>query len=269
MIVFPNCKINLGLHVIQKRPDGFHDLETVFYPVALQDALEAITSEEMIFSASGIDIPGDASDNLCRKAYQLLKTDFPQLPAVHIHLHKHIPIGAGLGGGSSDGAWMLKLLNQKYNLGISEDQLEAYAAQLGSDCPFFIRNTPCFATGRGEVLEPIGVDLGDHSLTIVHPGIHVNTGWAFGQLTPGRPAVPLKEIDWQDVSSWRGRLTNDFEEPVVAAYPAIGQIRDKMYLHGAVYAAMSGSGSAVVGIFPKNRITKIQWEEGYRVFEEL
>jgi 4-diphosphocytidyl-2-C-methyl-D-erythritol kinase len=267
VILFPNCKINLGLHILQKRADGFHDLETVFYPLLLQDALEIITAEENIFSSSGLDIPGDTEDNLCKKAWHLLKADFPQLPSIHMHLHKQIPIGAGLGGGSADGAFTLKLLNSKYNLDIPLEKLEAYAAMLGSDCPFFIRNTACFASGRGELMEPLELDLSGYSFLLVHPGIHVNTGWAFGQIVPGRPVVPLKDIDWQDVSSWKHRLTNDFEAPVFAAYPAIEGIKEKMYKNGAIYAAMSGSGSAVVGIFPRNQLPETGWETGCRVFE--
>lgn len=269
MILFPNCKINLGLHILRKRDDGFHDLETVFYPLPLQDALEVITTSEMIFSQSGIEIPGDATDNLCVRAYQLLKTDYPQLPAVHMHLHKHIPTGAGLGGGSSDGAFTLKLLNQKYNLEIPEQKLEQYAAALGSDCPFFIRNTACFASGRGEIMEPLQLDLSQYSFLLVHPGIHVHTGWAFGQLVPGQPEVPLREIDWTDVHSWKNRLSNDFEDVVLEAYPAIRDIKTKMYNSGAIYATMSGSGSAVVGIYPKNGLPALEWNEGFRVFDIL
>lgn len=266
MILFPNCKINLGLHILQKRADGFHDLETVFYPLPLQDALEIVTAEEPIFSYSGTDIPGDAGDNLCRKAYELLKTDFPQLPAVHIHLHKNIPIGAGLGGGSADGAFTLRILNTRYNLGLPTEKLEEYAARLGSDCAFFIKNTPCLARGRGENLTPLPLNLDAWSFLLVHPCIHVNTGWAFGQITPGTPALPLSEVDWHNVAAWKDQLVNDFEAPVFTAHPVIGGIKEKMYRHGAVFAAMSGSGSAVVGIFPKGGIPEMRWEEHYRVF---
>jgi 4-diphosphocytidyl-2-C-methyl-D-erythritol kinase len=267
VILFPNCKINLGLHILRRRDDGFHDLETVFYPLLLEDALEVITAEENIFSHSGLEIPGDAAANLCNKAYSLLKADYPQLPPVHMHLHKHIPIGAGLGGGSADGAFALKLLNIKYNLGIPEEKLEVYAASLGSDCPFFIRNRPCFATGRGEIMEPLELDLSAYSFLLVHPGIHVNTGWAFGQLTPGLPAVGLSEVDWKDVRTWKGVLTNDFEGPVFSEYPAIRNIKEKMYRAGAVYATMTGSGSAVVGIFEKGQWPEAVWEPHYKVFQ--
>lgn len=269
MILFPNCKINLGLHILRKRDDGFHDLETVFYPLPLQDALEVLTAEEMIFSQSGIEVPGDPADNLCNRAYRLLQADFPQLPAIHMHLHKHIPTGAGLGGGSSDAAFTLKLLNTKYHLGIPDEQLERYAAQLGSDCAFFIRNKACFATGRGEILEPIELDLSGYSFLLVHPGIHVNTGWAFSQLTPGQPAVPLKEIKWKEPSTWKATLTNDFEDVVVQAYPAIGEIKERLYSNGAVYATMSGSGSAVIGMFPKGALPGLNWETGFSMFEVI
>ncbi len=266
MVLFPNCKINLGLHILQKRADGFHDLETVFYPLPLHDALEIVTAEEPIFSHSGIEIPGEADHNLCRQAYELLKKDFPQLPPVHIHLHKNIPIGAGLGGGSADGAFMLRLLNSRYNLGLSHEQLEAYAARLGSDCAFFIKNTPCLATGRGEIMSPVALDLKNWSFLLVHPCIHVNTGWAFSQITPGQPAIPLSAVNWEDLTTWKDTLVNDFEVPVFAAYPVIGGIKEKMYRHGAVFAAMSGSGSAVLGIFPKGEIPEMRWEEHYKVF---
>jgi 4-diphosphocytidyl-2-C-methyl-D-erythritol kinase len=269
MIVFPNCKINLGLHILRRRADGFHDLETVFYPVPVNDALEVLSPGQLQFSSSGIAVPGEVTDNLCLKAWHLLKQDFPELPAVNIHLHKHIPIGAGLGGGSADAAFMLQLLNDKFSLGLSEEKLVDYAAQLGSDCAFFIRNQPCYATGRGEALEPIAADLSGYSLLLVYPGIHVNTGWAFGQITPAVPARQLRESILQPVSEWKTLITNDFEAPVFRAHPVLGEIKEKLYEAGAVYATMSGSGSAMVGIFPKNKITGIVWDAGYRVFEMI
>ncbi|HEU4552978.1 MAG TPA: 4-(cytidine 5'-diphospho)-2-C-methyl-D-erythritol kinase [Chitinophaga sp.] len=269
MIVFPNCKINLGLHILRRRADGFHDLETVFYPVPVNDALEALSPGQLQFSSSGIAIPGEVTDNLCLKAWHLLKRDFPELPAVNIHLHKHIPIGAGLGGGSADAAFMLQLLNDKFRLALSAEKLVYYAAQLGSDCAFFIRNRPCYATGRGEVLEPIAADLSGYSLLLVYPGIHVNTGWAFRQITPAVPARQLRESILQPVNEWKTLITNDFEAPVFRAHPVLGAIKEKLYEAGAVYATMSGSGSAMVGIFPKNKITGIVWDAGYRVFEMI
>lgn len=255
MIVFPNCKLNLGLHILQKRSDGFHDLETIFYPLPLQDALEVIQSNEkdhpLTFTSSGLTVAGKIEDNICYKAYHLLKSRFPQLPAVNMHLHKAIPMGAGLGGGSADGAFALLLLNKKFNLGLSEAELIDYALQLGSDAPFFIVNNPCYATGRGEKLKPISLDLSAYKFLIVNPEIHVNTGWAFRQITPqgGRPS--LMERILLPVEQWKDHLTNDFEAPVSVAHPQIAGIKEQLYGHGAVYAAMSGSGSTVFGLFDK------------------
>ncbi|MGC4036428.1 MAG: 4-(cytidine 5'-diphospho)-2-C-methyl-D-erythritol kinase [Chitinophagaceae bacterium] len=190
MIAFPNCKINLGLNIINKRSDGYHNLETVFLPIDLKDILELIRidssddpskkNNSINFFSSGIAVTDNPADNICLKAYQLLQNDFSQLnAAVRIHLHKIIPAGAGLGGGSADGAFMLQLLNKKFNLGLSTEQLLAYTLQLGSDCPFFIYNKPCFASGRGEKLETIGLDLSAYKILIVNPGIHISTANAF------------------------------------------------------------------------------------------
>lgn len=255
MILFPNCKINLGLHILRKRSDGFHDLETVFYPVALQDALEVVHHPSPLtdveFSGSGLKVEGNLSDNSCVKAYHLLKQDFPQLPSVKMHLHKTIPMGAGLGGGSADGAFALILLNKKFNLGISEEKLLQYALQLGSDCPFFIRNTPCYATGRGEVMEEIKLDLSAYKFVLANPGIHVNTGWAFSQIRPSADRPLLKDLIYLPVKEWREKLTNDFEEPVSRHYPEIAAVKQTLYNGGAIFASMTGSGSTVYGLFPK------------------
>lgn len=267
MIIFPNCKINLGLHILRRRPDGFHDLETVFYPLPLRDALEVVSDDNLQFGSSGIPVPGDEQDNLCLKAWHLLKADFPDLPPVKIHLHKHIPIGAGLGGGSADAAFMLRLLNDKFRLEISDEQLIAYAARLGSDCAFFIRNKPCYATGRGEVLEPLELDLSQYSWLLVYPGIHVNTGWAFGQITPRVPEQKLQQSILQPVEEWKNRICNDFEAPVFRAHPVLMEIKVQLYEAGALYATMSGSGSAMVGIFPKDKVADALWDAGYRVFK--
>lgn len=253
MIVFPNCKINLGLNITGKRADGFHNLETVFYPVAIREALEIIqqtaAGADTSFTQSGVPVAGNPEENLCIKAYRLLKKDFPGLPNVQMHLHKVIPMGAGLGGGSSDGAFTLKLLNQKFNLGLSAEQLLQYALQLGSDCPFFIINQPCFATGRGEFLQKIPLDLSAYRMVLINPGIHVPTGWAFTQLTPQAPPKSVEAIVQQPVAYWKEELTNDFEKPVFEKYPEIKKIKDTLYAAGAVYAAMSGSGSTVFGLF--------------------
>ena len=258
LIAFPHCKINLGLQVLQKRSDGFHDIQTIFYPVPLKDALEIITAQHLD-SASlqlyGLPIGGEAADNLCTRAWQLLKNEFPALPSVDIHLLKNIPMGAGLGGGSADGAFMLRLLSDKFRLGLSAKQLVDYAAQLGSDCPFFIMDQPCFATGRGELLKPIKLDLSGYQLVLVNPRIHINTGWAFSQFDLHQRSTAnagLETIISQPVETWPEQLINDFETPVFREYPEIQSIKAKLYESGALYAAMSGSGSTVFGIFDKN-----------------
>jgi 4-diphosphocytidyl-2-C-methyl-D-erythritol kinase len=255
MLLFPNCKINLGLHILNKREDGFHNLETVFYPVGLKDAIEIIpahnTDKPITFTSSGLLVDGNMDDNICIKAYHLLKKDFTELPAIKMHLHKAIPMGAGLGGGSADGAFTLLLLNKKFNLNLSTPKLLNYAAQLGSDCPFFIINKPCYATSRGEILEAINTDLSKYKIVLINPGIHVNTGWAFAQLTPAIPQKMIREIITQPIETWQEELKNDFEKPVFEKYPAIKSIKETLYTQGAIYAAMSGSGSTVFGIFEK------------------
>ncbi|MEP7252345.1 MAG: 4-(cytidine 5'-diphospho)-2-C-methyl-D-erythritol kinase, partial [Ginsengibacter sp.] len=204
MIAFPNCKINLGLHILRKKEDGYHDLETFFFPVPIHDALEILPSEsgktKMI--SSGIDT-GEAENNICLKAYCLLRKDFPQLPEVTIHLHKAIPLGSGLGGGSSDGVATLQLLNKKFNLNISEELLCGYALQLGSDCPFFVLNKPAVALGRGETLTPVDFALTHYKIVIVNPGIHVSTTEAFKDIIPAVPSKSIKEIIHQPISTWK------------------------------------------------------------------
>jgi 4-diphosphocytidyl-2-C-methyl-D-erythritol kinase len=249
MVLFPNGKINLGLHVTRKREDGYHDLETVFYPVPVKDVLEVVRSGHFTFALTGLPVNGQTDNNLCVKAYQLLQKDFPGLPPVSIHLHKAIPMGAGLGGGSADGAFLLSMLNQKFHLHLTSEQLISYALQLGSDCPFFIINKPCFATGRGEVLSPVGLDLKEYRLVLVNPGIHVSTREAFSTLTAKVPTRSLQDIICQPVAEWKEVLKNDFEEPVFRLYPAIEKIKFELYEAGAVYASMTGSGSTVFGIF--------------------
>lgn len=258
MIVFPNCKINLGLQILNKREDGYHNLATVFHPVAWHDLLEVVRKEndqpsDIEFSATGLPVSGDPATNLCVKAYRLLKKNFPTLPPVQLHLHKIIPMGAGLGGGSADGAFTLGLLNELFHLNLSREQLIGYALQLGSDCPFFIDNQPCYATGRGEVLEPVPVHLSQYHLLIVNPGIHINTGWAFSQLNleelNATPRPDLRQLVQQPVDTWKDHLCNDFELPVFRAHPEVATLKNQLYAAGAVYAGMSGSGSTVFGIF--------------------
>lgn len=272
MIVFPNCKINLGLHILQKREDGFHDLETVFYPIPIQDALEIIQNDnrepDLTLTASGLSIDGESANNLCFKAYYLLKQQFPQLPAVRMHLHKVIPMGAGLGGGSADGTFTLQALNKKFNLGLSESALIDLSLKLGSDAPFFIVNQPCYATGRGERLSPFELDLSLYKMLIINPKIHINTGWAFSQIRPFADRVSLKELIQLPINEWEGRLINDFELPVSTLHPEIATIKEALYQHHAHYAAMSGSGSTVFGIFPKEaNLSDLRFPEHYFVKE--
>ncbi|HEX6334100.1 MAG TPA: 4-(cytidine 5'-diphospho)-2-C-methyl-D-erythritol kinase [Flavisolibacter sp.] len=266
MVVFPNCKINLGLHILRKRPDGFHDLATVFYPLHLHDGLEVIrqqNGEHTTLSVTGTKLDIDPSQNICVKAWQLLRDDFPGLPPVKMNLNKVIPTGAGLGGGSADGAFTLMLLNRKFHLQLNDDQLARYALELGSDCPFFIRNQPAYATGRGEIMEAVQTDLSAFRILLVHPGIHIGTAWAFSQVTPAENRPDLRVMMANDVSMWKGMLTNDFQQPVIAKYPEIGNVIDSMYEAGAVYAAMTGSGSAVFGLFTPDRAPALSWPQHY------
>jgi len=253
MITFPNAKINLGLNIIEKRPDGYHNLETIFYPINLQDALEVTRQEgnnkEYTLRISGMTLDGDPEENLVVRVYKLLKNDHPQIQPIDIHMYKHIPAGAGLGGGSSDAAHMIKLLNEKFALGLGAEQMEKYATQLGADCAFFIKNQPVFASGIGEIFEPIELSLKGYHIVLVKPDIFVSTRDAFSQIKPERPAVSLKEIVKQPIESWKGSMKNDFESSVFQKFPEIAAIKDELYDLGAVYAAMSGSGSAVYGIF--------------------
>lgn len=252
MITYPNAKINLGLHITEKRPDGYHNLETVFYPIPLQDALEVTKSDadyEYTLKISGMNIEGNNDDNLVVKAYRLLKQDYPTLSPIHIHMFKHIPTGAGLGGGSSDAAFMIKLLNEKFDLKLTIQQMEEYAARLGADCAFFIQNKPVFATGIGNIFEPIVLSLKGYYLVLVKPNIFVSTKDAFSKIKPKYPEISIKDIIQKPITEWKSYLKNDFEYSVFQLYPEIAAIKDKLYDLGAVYASMSGSGSSVFGIF--------------------
>lgn len=253
MITFPNAKINLGLKIVEKRPDGYHNLETIFYPINLQDALEVTRREnndkEYTLHISGSPLEGEPEDNLVVKAYKLLKKDYPGLLPVDIHMYKHIPAGAGLGGGSSDAACMIKLLNDKFSLGLSTERMEEYAVKLGADCAFFIRNKPVFATGIGNLFEPVELSLKGYHIILIKPDIFVSTRDAFAEIKPVRPAVSLKEIVKQPMETWKNSMKNDFEDSVFKKFPEIAAIKDELYDLGAVYAAMSGSGSSVYGIF--------------------
>lgn len=258
MITFPCAKINLGLNIVSKRPDGYHNLETVFYPIPLTDALEIKYMDEKFPSESpcdlkitGNDVDCNEEDNLVIKAYQLLAADF-QLPRVHAHLVKRIPTQAGLGGGSSDAAYMIRLLDERFRLNIGIPEMERYAAKLGADCAFFITADPSYAEGIGNVLMPAdvpGAGLGGYYLAVVKPSVAVSTRDAYAAIVPKAPAKCCRDIVRQPIETWKDELVNDFEAPIFAMHPELAAIKQRLYDAGAVYAAMSGSGSALFGIF--------------------
>jgi 4-diphosphocytidyl-2-C-methyl-D-erythritol kinase len=262
MLVFPNAKINIGLHIVEKRNDGYHNIESIFYPIPLQDALEAVieplqndavTNQSISLVTTGFEIVGNSNDNLITKAYYLLQKDYPQLQGLHVHLHKAIPMGAGLGGGSADCAFFIRLLNQLYALQLTPVQLHNYAQQLGSDCAFFIANTPAYATQRGEVLMPIALNLSGYYLVLVKPNIHVSTAQAYAGVSPKPSVMPLTTLIQQPMEQWKDSISNDFEAAIFATHPVLNDIKTQLYTQGAVYAAMSGSGATVYGLF-KNEV---------------
>ncbi|NDF98164.1 MAG: 4-(cytidine 5'-diphospho)-2-C-methyl-D-erythritol kinase [Chitinophagia bacterium] len=254
MIVFPNCKINLGLHITAKREDGYHNIETIFYPVPFQDLLEVIPAaadQQGLLHQTGLTVEGSPEQNLCIKAYHLLKKDFPSLPAVTTYLHKQIPTGAGLGGGSADGSFMLQLLVRLFDLPVSDEQLSNYALTLGSDCPFFLFNQPVLATGRGEKIQPVAVNLSGWKLILLLPDLRIATAEAFQGCQPRQPATSLAHIIQQPVAQWRNLLINQFEETVFMHHPPLARLKQLLYEQGAVYASMTGTGSTVFGLFPE------------------
>lgn len=264
MLCFPNAKINLGLNIVSKRPDGYHNLETVFYPIGLKDALEIVPADHSIagadlrsaqtegyrFFQTGIEIQGNARDNLVIKALKLISEE-KEIPPIDIHLLKKIPFGAGLGGGSSDAAFMLKLLNSTFSMGYTDDELAKKAAKIGADCPFFTQNRPAFATGIGDELEAIELNLSTYFFVLVKPNIAVPTKDAYATVTPRRPEISLKETVRKPVFEWKHWMKNDFETSVFQKYPAIARIKQHLYDSGAIYASMSGSGSSVFAFFEK------------------
>jgi 4-diphosphocytidyl-2-C-methyl-D-erythritol kinase len=253
MILFPNAKINVGLWVVEKRNDGYHNIETLFLPIGLSDVLEFVESDrdEPLIAISGMELEGDSSDNLVMRAWKLMH-DLYGIAVVDIHLHKIIPSGAGLGGGSSDAAFMLKGLNDHFGIGCSSDELESLAAILGSDCAFFIKDIPAIGKGRGEMLQPVELDLEGYELVLVNPGIQVSTRDAYTGVIPAKSERNLRELLLFPVAEWQDQLSNDFEKWVFVKYPEIKQVKEKLRAAGAEYAAMSGSGSSVFGIFRKN-----------------
>ena len=251
MITFPNAKINLGLNIVSKRADGYHNLESIFYPLMIKDALEIIVKDDLkddVFVSSGICIDGDCADNLVMKALRLIRKQY-DIPPLEVHLLKEIPFGAGLGGGSADGSFMLKLLNTTFSLDMSDIDLANMAVKLGADCPFFIYNRPLFASGIGEVFDNVDLSLDAYFIVLVKPNIHVPTKDAFAQIVPMQPQLSLKEIIKLPIEEWREVMKNDFEKSVFSKYPTIEVIKNKLYDMGAAYASMSGSGSSVYGIF--------------------
>ena len=264
MITFPCCKINLGLNIVAKRPDGYHDLETVFYPVPLCDALEIKKMDDEFPSPTPIDlkITGNVvecneSKNLVVKAYRLLAQDY-KLPRIHAHLVKRIPTQAGLGGGSADAAYMIRLLDERFRLNMGNAEMERYAAQLGADCAFFITSEMAYATGIGEILTPVDNEennLEGYYLALVKPNVAISTAEAFAGITPKKPIKNCRDIVRQPIDTWRAELTNDFEKPIFAIHPILATVKEKLYEQGALYAQMSGSGSTIFGIFgqkPRN-----------------
>ncbi len=270
MICFPNAKINLGLNIVSKRTDGYHNLETIFYPIMIKDALEIIeipNLENDVFIESGIKTGTNADSNLVMKALKLIRSHYPKIPYVEIHLLKKIPFGAGIGGGSADAAFMLKLINSKYSLGASSKELAEMAAQLGADCPFFIYNKPMFASGIGEKLEEVNISFDNYYLILVKPEIFVSTKDAFSAIEPMKPATSLKDIIKRPIEEWKNLMVNDFEKSIFPKYPMIEHTKHKLYALGAVYASMTGSGSSVFAIFNKKTDLKHHFD-GCFVWEQ-
>ncbi len=248
MVVFPNAKINIGLNILGKRTDGYHTIASCFYPIGWSDALEILPSNALSFQASGLPIPGDSHSNLCLKAYELLALEYP-LPPVTIQLLKAIPIGAGLGGGSADAAFTIKALDQRFDLGLSTQQQQAYARQLGSDCAFFIENKPMYCFGKGDEFEEIALRLTGKWILLVNPGLHISTAEAYAGITPKPAATDLRTLLQQPIESWRETVVNDFEASLFPRHAILGEYKQRLYDLGAEYASMSGSGSTLYGIF--------------------
>ncbi|RRB04565.1 4-(cytidine 5'-diphospho)-2-C-methyl-D-erythritol kinase [Larkinella rosea] len=248
MILFPNAKINIGLYITEKRPDGFHNLESCFYPVPLTDLLETIPAPQTSLEIGGTHVPGDITTNLCVRAYEYLKLDF-ELPPVQMYLHKMIPVGAGLGGGSADAAFTLRLLNEQFSLGLSTEKLETYARRLGSDCAFFIQNRPMYCIEKGDRFEEIDVSLGGYTIVLVYPNLAISTAEAYANVRPRKRPQPLRTLLTAPIETWRETIQNDFEDSLFGTYPVLATIKQELYQAGAVYASMSGSGSTIYGIF--------------------
>ncbi len=249
MILFPHAKINIGLNVLSKRADGYHEISSVFYPLKdCCDIIEITASNHFSFETTGIPIP--KGENLCEKAYHLLKKDF-FIPNVHIHLHKQIPIGAGLGGGSSDAAFTLRGLNSLFTLDMSQEKMKKYALKLGADCPFFIQDKPKYVEGIGEKMTNIDLDLSAYEIRLINPDIHISTKEAYAGVSAQLPTIPLKKLINTPVENWKVKIHNDFENSIFNKHPQLSEMKARLYSEGAIYAAMSGSGSLLYGVFQK------------------
>ena len=267
MTEHPNCKINIGLNIVAKRPDGYHNLESVFYPIPIRDTLEIEKSDTFSFEQDGIALDCQISDNLCVKAYRLMQKDFPQVGSVAIRLTKNIPSGAGLGGGSSDAAFTIKMLNSLFLLGLRTEQLQGYAARIGADCAFFIENKPVFASQKGDVFQNITLDFSGYWLLLAKPDVGVSTAEAYRSIVPAPAPFDLRKIGSTPMEEWKHLVTNDFEKSVFEKLPVLRDIKERMYQGGAVYAAMSGSGSTIYGFFAKNQdITELRTDFEKRFF---
>jgi len=267
MLTFANAKINLGLNLTEKRADGYHNLETIFYPIKLNDVVEIIDADETNCVIKGIDIPGDAENNICLKAFKTLQKDF-DLPHQQIILLKNIPVGAGLGGGSADAAFLIKLVNDKFTLGLSIEKMQDYARVLGADCAFFIENKPTFAFGKGDEFEDLKIDLSNYFMVLVKPEIHVSTAEAYSKVRVKQPTTSLKELINLPLSEWKGNIVNDFEISVFERYPEIDEIKTKLYAAGATFALMSGSGSSIFAIFER-KVDLPELEKDNLVFYDI
>lgn len=250
MLAFANAKINLGLNITEKRSDGYHNLETVFYAIKLYDVIELIDANETSCVIKGIDVPGSTEDNICLKAFKTLQKDF-NLPHQQIILLKNIPVGAGLGGGSADAAFLIKLVNDKFSMDLSTEKMQDYAKVLGADCAFFIENKPTFAFGKGDEFDAINLDLSKYFMVLVKPPIHVSTADAYSKVHVKHPSISLKEVIHLPLGDWKANMVNDFEASVFKKYPEIDEIKTQLYAAGATFALMSGSGSSVFAIFEK------------------
>ncbi|MGZ2370877.1 4-(cytidine 5'-diphospho)-2-C-methyl-D-erythritol kinase [Ancylomarina sp. YFZ004] len=265
MLTYSNAKINIGLNIVEKRSDGFHNIETVFFPINMRDAIEIADSKgnsPYTFSASGIPINIEAKDNIVVKAYELIKAKY-NFPAQDIHLHKKIPFGAGLGGGSANAAYMIKLLNQKFKLGMSIEEMEDEVKKLGSDCAFFIKNEPAFAVEKGDKLSSIDLDLSGYHILLIKPDVHISTPEAYANIKAQKQEISLEELIKQPIETWKSSIKNDFENSIFPKHSLLAIIKEELYEEGAIYAAMSGSGSSMFGLFKNEPNILPQWEKHY------